>query len=140
MRLMDLICSKPIISCNQAEKINSQRNTQLLDHVNGEHTPVQNQIILRNSNQSDSNLKKKLSTTNKERKIVGVLRGKDLTVEPFKSHSPCPLDCEPVLEVTLRESINIEVSVEPKKDKDTRMAEDDDETIEEMVRGHMSCM
>ena len=48
-------------------KINSQRNTQLLDHVNKERTPVQKQIILRNPNQSDSNMKKKLLTTNEER-------------------------------------------------------------------------
>ena len=106
--------------------------------MNRERTPVQKQIILRNPNQSDSNMKK-LLTANEEREIVGVLRGKNLNVEPFKSHSPRPPDCELVLEVTFGESTNIEVSVEPEEDEDTRMAEDEDETTEEMVRGHMGC-
>jgi hypothetical protein len=44
-----------------------------------------------------------------------------------------------VLEVTFGESTNIEVSVEPEEDEDTRIAEDEDETTEEMVRGHMGC-
>ncbi|KAJ6864428.1 hypothetical protein NC651_035091 [Populus alba x Populus x berolinensis] len=113
------------------KKINSQRNTQLLDHVHNERTPVQKQIILRNPNQSASNMKKKLLTANEEIEIVGVLRGKDLNVEPFKSHSSRPPDCEPVLEITLGESTNIEVSEEPEEDEDTRMAEDEDETTEE---------
>ncbi|KAJ6924552.1 hypothetical protein NC652_017734 [Populus alba x Populus x berolinensis] len=120
-------------------KINSQGNTQLPDHVHNERTPVQKQIILRNPNQSASNMKKKLLTANEEIEIVGVLRGKDLNVEPFKSHSPRPPDCEPVLEVTLGESTNIEVSEEPEEDEDTRMAEDEDETTEVLVRGHMGC-